>query len=241
MNCYKHLGTGEQIIRKTKLFQSGYVLSCWNRVTRNIFMYILTGYWDEIWSHLPFVLGWVSLSTTARAEHLSVLSERQHLPQTWCSRGSPSSTSWQQLYVKSGRHIPCIWLHCSERWGLAPWCQALKSCSNPAATKDRISKLLFARYGTASKRPPALRSDRTSVLERSAVHTYSQYSLPGKCLFPQPDLLQGASSKNWCFGNNFEDSCLVGSQQGEQSKSLEAEDGKLCHWKRKTPQHLSPE
>lgn len=27
----------------------------------------------------------------------------------------------------------------------------------------------------------------------------------------------------------------MGSQQGEQSKSLEAEDGKLCHWKRKTP------
>lgn len=59
--------------------------------------------------------------------------------------------------------------------------------------------------------------------------------LPGKYLFAQPDLLQAASSKTWHFGGNFEDSYLVGSQQGEQRKSLEAEDGKLCHWKRKTP------
>lgn len=133
MNCYKHLGTGEQIIRKTKLFQSGYVFSCWNRVPRNIFMCILTGYWDNIWSHLPFVLGWVSLSTTAGAEHLSVLSERQNLPQTWSSRGSPSSTSWQQLYVKY--HVFDYITVKGEVWPPDACNQALKSCSNPAATK----------------------------------------------------------------------------------------------------------
>lgn len=59
--------------------------------------------------------------------------------------------------------------------------------------------------------------------------------LPGNCLFEQPDLFQGASSKNRYFRSNFEDRCLLGSQWGEQSKSLQVEDGKLCHWKRKAP------
>lgn len=110
---------------------------------------------------------------------------------------------------------------------------------NPAPTQQQQKTGFQSCYlqGLESKRSPALRSEIKAISFREVCcpHLFLTYWLPDKCLFAQPDLLLGASSKNWHFGSSFENSCLLGSQHGEQSKSLEAEDGKLCHWKKKIP------
>lgn len=156
------------------------------------------------------------------------------------SEGSPPSTGWQQkqLNVKSGK-ILRIWIWCCERWGSAPWClgPSLRILLQPSNSKRQACWSCYLQV-LDCKRQASFWSEIEDVSSRKVCWSTlipNMLRLPGKGLFQQPDRLQGAHSENQCFGSSFEDSCMVGSQQGGPSRTLEAEDDKLCHWKKKKP------